>query len=135
MICPQCGTELPDGAVFCSSCGNAITSQPVAEPQQPQQPQQPVYQDPYAQPQQPEQPVYQDSYAQPQQPPVAQQVVAAPVQDKGSIGWAILGFLIPLVGIILFLVWRNKKPNSAKMSIIGAAIGFAFNLVVQLLTQ
>ncbi len=57
---------------------------------------------------------------------------AAPVLDSGSIGWAILGFFIPIVGIILFFVWQKNKPKCAKKSIIGAAVGFAFNLLVML---
>lgn len=40
--------------------------------------------------------------------------------DSGSVGWAILGFLIPLVGLILFLMWYHDRPKSAKMAGIGA---------------
>ena len=43
--------------------------------------------------------------------------------DDGSIGWAVLGAFIPLVGLILFIVWNNTKPNSAKKAGIGALIG------------
>ena len=58
--------------------------------------------------------------------PAAQPLRAA----DSSIGWGILGFLIPIVGLILFLVWRNKKPNSAKVAGIGAIIGFVVNLII-----
>ena len=34
-------------------------------------------------------------YGQPTQP-----------EDKGSFGWAVLGFFIPLVGLILYFVWK-----------------------------
>lgn len=47
------------------------------------------------------------------------------VNDSGSIGWAILGFCTPLVGFILFLVWKNSKPNCSKSAGIGALISFA----------
>lgn len=43
-------------------------------------------------------------------------------QDDGSVGWGILGFFIPLVGLILFLVWKNEKPKSAKAAGTGALI-------------
>lgn len=45
------------------------------------------------------------------------------VVDSGNIGWAFLGCCIPLVGLILFLVWKDQKPNTAKMAGIGALVG------------
>ena len=36
------------------------------------------------------------------------------VSDSGSIGWGFLGCCIPIVGLILFLVWRDNKPKNAK---------------------
>ena len=36
------------------------------------------------------------------------------VTDSGSIGWTVLGCCIPLVGLILFLVWKDQKPDTAK---------------------
>lgn len=30
MFCPKCGNQLPDGAQFCSSCGNPVNVQPAA---------------------------------------------------------------------------------------------------------
>ena len=50
-------------------------------------------------------------------------------QDSSSIGFGILGFFIPLVGLILFLVWKNEKPLKAKSCITGAAIGFVLGLI------
>jgi len=44
-------------------------------------------------------------------------------QDKSSIGFGILGFLIPLVGLILWLVWKAQTPLKAKSCGIGALIG------------
>ena len=43
--------------------------------------------------------------------------------DSGSIGWGFLGCCFPLVGLILFLVWKDNKPRSAKSAGIGAIIG------------
>lgn len=50
------------------------------------------------------------------------------VNDSGSIGWGILGLFFPLVGIILYFVWKSTKPKTAKVSLYGALIGFAFNI-------
>ncbi len=44
------------------------------------------------------------------------------VTDSGSIGWTVLGCCIPLVGLILFLVWKDQKPDTAKKAGIGALI-------------
>lgn len=78
--------------------------------------------------------------AQPPQQPFSQpggQPMGQPVHnpaDSGSIGWGILGFLIPIVGLILFLVWKNTKPNSAKVAGIGAIIGAVVGLVLNIVT-
>lgn len=32
-------------------------------------------------------------------------------EDSLSLGFAILGFFIPIVGLILFLIYEEKKPN------------------------
>lgn len=49
--------------------------------------------------------------------------------DSGSFGWAVLGFLIPLVGLVLFLVWRRDRPLSANSSGIGALVSVISNVV------
>jgi drug/metabolite transporter (DMT)-like permease len=52
--------------------------------------------------------------------------------DKGSVGFGILSFFIPLVGLILFLVWHKEKPRKAKLAGIGAIIGIAANIIFYL---
>ncbi|WP_300278723.1 zinc-ribbon domain-containing protein [Peptacetobacter sp.] len=37
-----------------------------------------------------------------------------PVTDEGGIGWNLLGCCIPLVGLILYLIWKDEKPKTAK---------------------
>jgi hypothetical protein len=38
-----------------------------------------------------------------------------PVQPtKGSFGWAVLGFFVPLVGLILWLVWQKDRPGDSR---------------------
>ena len=53
--------------------------------------------------------------------------------DTGSVGWAILGFLVPLVGLILFLVWMNTRPKSGKMAGIGALVNVIASVVFSLI--
>ena len=45
-------------------------------------------------------------------------------KEKASIGWGILGFFFPLVGLILFLVWLKDRPLASKYAGIGALIKF-----------
>ncbi|MCL2315486.1 MAG: hypothetical protein FWC46_00155 [Actinomycetia bacterium] len=64
---------------------------------------------PYAQAYPPYPPVpYMPAYAQP---------------DASSFGFAALGFFVPLVGLILWLVWRDQTPLKAKSAGTGALIG------------
>ncbi len=48
---------------------------------------------------------------------------------KASFGWAVLGFFIPLIGIILFAVWNKTEPEKAKNAGIGALVGFLFSFI------
>ena len=50
--------------------------------------------------------------------------------DSGSFGWALLGFFIPLVGLILYLVWKDEKPRTAKRAGKGALACLILNLIV-----
>ena len=54
----------------------------------------------------------------------------APKKEGCSFGWGILSFFIPLVGLILWAVWRKEKPRAAKASGIGALVGFILTLVL-----
>ncbi|MDU1910885.1 hypothetical protein [Fusobacterium sp.] len=42
--------------------------------------------------------------------------------DRGGFAWGCLGFCIPIVGLILWLVWRDEKPKTAKAVGIGALV-------------
>lgn len=50
-------------------------------------------------------------------------------QDTGSIGWAFLGFFVPLLGLILYCLWKDSRPNDAKKAGKGALIGFISGIV------
>ena len=141
--CMYCGAQIADGLKFCTSCGaalpveapleQAIVDATVQQPEQQPGTFQPDAAQPYQQPsfEQPagQQPGAQQPYQQPQfAAPAAQPAV----NDSGSIGWAVLGFFIPLVGLILFLVWKNTKPQCAKMAGIGAIIGFCLGVVMNI---
>ena len=43
--------------------------------------------------------------------------------DSKSFGWAFLGFLFPIVGLILWLLWKDSYPMRAKSLIKGTITG------------
>lgn len=61
--------------------------------------------------------------------------VTKPVENSNnmSILWGVLGFLVPLLGLILFLVWREEKPKDAKAAGIGGLIGFVGNIILSII--
>ena len=72
-FCRNCGAQIDDNAVVCTSCGVAQNNTPA-------------------------------------------------VVDKGGFGWGALGCCLPLVGLILFLVWKDTKPKTSKAAGIGALV-------------
>ena len=111
------------------------------------QPRQQVYQQPqYTQPQANpyatgQQYAQTPQYGQPQyqQPQYAQYqygqrpYVNPQPADTGSFGWAVLGFFFPIVGLILFLVWKSEKPVSAKQAGMGALASVISTVVLWIL--
>ena len=95
-ICPNCSSEIIEGAAFCTNCGTPVAAAPAAPAEPTYAPAEPTYapeQPAYAQPVQPaytEQPAYaqpvqpayteQPAYAQPVQPAYTEQPYAQPVQ-------------------------------------------------------
>ena len=55
------------------------------------------------------------------------------VDDQSSFGFAILGFFIPIVGLILFLIYEGEKPKRAKSAGKGALIGFITKIVLSII--
>lgn len=53
--------------------------------------------------------------------------------DSGSFGWAVLGFFFPLVGLILWLVWKDTRPKDSIQSRNGFIAGVIANVVFGIL--
>ena len=53
--------------------------------------------------------------------------------DNGGFGWGVLGCCLPIVGLILFLVWKDTKPKSAKAAGIGALVSVGLGVLYYLL--
>lgn len=52
--------------------------------------------------------------------------------DNGGILWLIIGFVIPVLGLILYFVWKKSKPNRAASCLHGAIVGFVVGFAVSL---
>lgn len=117
MLCPNCGNQIPDNSKWCPNCGQGTkkvpTNKGVSTPSPVQSnypPQQPYYP--------PQQPVY------PPQPPFK------PADDEPSIGLNILSFLFPLIGWVLYFVYKDDKPVRAKSCSRWAWISFIISFVI-----
>lgn len=108
MFCSKCGKEVDGNVTFCPNCGNSVNSQPSNPP--------PNNLNQKLTPPQ--------GYNQPQNNNLL---------DTGSIGWGVLGFFFPLVGLILFLIWNSERPKSAKMAGKGALISVIISVVCGIL--
>lgn len=54
-------------------------------------------------------------------------------EDNSNLGFAIFGFFIPIVGLIIFLIYEGKKPKRAKSAVKGALIGFITEIVLAII--
>ena len=55
------------------------------------------------------------------------------INDNDSMWWCVLGCCLPIVGLVLYIVWRDIKPKSGKKAGIGALIGFILAVVLPIL--
>ena len=104
--CKKCGRNIGADKAFCPYCGAKMGAEAASEP------------------------TYQQSAPQ-QAAPVTVNVnnnVAS--DDAPNMGFAILGFFFPLIGLILWLIWKDQTPLKAKSCGKGALIGFIVSIVV-----
>lgn len=97
MYCKYCGKEI-ENAAFCPYCGKEQASQEQQASQG------------------------ERSYGPPP-PPYGAPPQAPAEQDAPSGGFAVLGFFFPLIGLILYLIWKDTLPLRARSCGKGALIG------------
>lgn len=61
------------------------------------------------------------------------QTTTPAVVDDGGFLWGALGCCVPLAGLIMFLLWKDSKPKTAKTAGIGALVGVGVNVVLTVL--
>ncbi len=93
MYCMNCGAKCSDQAQFCANCGHPLMNANASE-----------------------------GNNSVQHIPAASQNVAK-AADAPSFGYKILGFFLPVVGLVLYLVWREQTPLRAKSAGKGALWG------------
>lgn len=115
MFCPYCGTRNDDVAVNCSQCGQRLDGTGAPPPADP----------------------YVNAPADPPLPPVpaADQSEGAPRGGEvGALG--VVYFCLPIVGAIMYFVWRDDQPAKAKractLSLWGMAVGIGLRILMVL---
>jgi hypothetical protein len=128
VFCANCGRELLPDEVFCAGCG---TRRPEPSRAEPEDAEQKMFCSGCGQELSPDENFcrvcgkQRTTPAQGAQPVFQQQVnpQMGYVQDAPSGGMTALGFFFPIVGLILYLVWKDQTPLKAKSAGKGALIG------------
>ncbi len=103
MRCNVCNNEVKEGALFCTNCGAKIQNN---------------VQQNYNVQQNNLQQNYNVNYTE---------------SEESKFGWGVLGFFFPIVGLILFLVWKSDKKKASKAAGLGALIGFCISIVLSII--
>ena len=67
------------------------------------------------------------------QPPHPDNVRGQAYNDEGGFLWSLLGFCVPIIGLILYLIWKDEKPNTALAAGKGALAYVIFAAVLLVL--
>ena len=54
--------------------------------------------------------------------------------NKKSIGFAVLGFFLPFVGLLLYILWRNSLPKKEGSCATGAIINLSLQMLLMAAT-
>ncbi|MDR3216560.1 MAG: zinc ribbon domain-containing protein [Clostridiaceae bacterium] len=114
MKCSRCGAENRGDARFCIHCSAPLT----------------VVQQPNPQPYYGERNGYNYPQGQQQPPPYYPPPAPPAKKDESSVGYAILCFFYPIVGLILYLVWKDERPLRAKSCGKGALTGVILSVLI-----
>lgn len=51
------------------------------------------------------------------------------IKDTGGIALGLLGFFVPIAGLILFILWKDQRPKTAKAAGIGALVNVILSVL------
>ena len=133
MRCPNCNHEVKEGMLFCQQCGTKIEAvrTPVEAVRTPVE----AVRTPTEAVRTPEEAAATPQAVNGQEGTIpTEKVQKSPVKNApvegGTFGWAVLGFLLFPVGLILFFIWRREYPKRAKSSGKGAFLGLVLLLLL-----
>ena len=112
-FCTNCGNKMEDHHNACSQCGMMYQSTMTGTQAMPNNYQQ----------------MPNGAYYNPQYQPYGQQMMQQQEEQVGY-AWVVLGFVIPIAGWIIWGIWNNTKPKTAKYAGIAGIIGFVLNLIL-----
>ena len=105
MYCTKCGKFVErDDALFCPFCGAELKRENTQSFQQSSYPGQDMGNHPYGY-------RYHNPY------------------DAPSLGWGLVGFIIPVAGLILYLIWKDESPLKAKSCLQGFIASIVLEVV------
>jgi len=100
--CKHCGQEIEDDATFCPNCGSRVSD----------------YSTDYS---------YKSNSTRNYSSPTSSHKTYESEATAAALG--ILGFFVPLVGLILFIIWKDTNPKYSKAAGIGALISAIMQLL------
>ena len=50
-------------------------------------------------------------------------------EENSTLGYAVLGFVMPLVGLVLYLIWLEEKPKASRSAGMGALLSVIFAFI------
>lgn len=65
----------------------------------------------------------------------AVQNVQPEIKDDGGFLWGLLGCCVPIAGLVLYLIWKDTKPKTAKAVGIGALVSVGISVVWYLIVM
>ena len=115
MFCPYCGTRNDDATVNCSQCGQRLDGTTAPPPAGPTG----------------------RASAEPPPPTEPEREKGAGAPGGGDVGaLGVAFFCLPLVGAIMYFVWRDDQPAKAKractLALWGMAVGIGLRIMMVL---
>ena len=125
MICPKCGGEVQKDDFICPHCGIALNGEQLHQSET-------TY-------------LKKEVYCKNCGAKISSNAYVCPKcgvltdnkkteQDAPSAGFAILGFFFPVIGFILWLIWKDNTPLKASSCGKGALLGVIISVVLSVMT-